>query len=168
RRDKSRRSTPRSGAWLSPGTDPEHAPALDRDVCARRNDVQRQQAEDGAITGGPLNAKAFERPERTERGEQDADHQLEEAARDPGHDPLQNQTYRANDDHSRDSADDGHTQLVGVGAERDDDERDLEPFEDDRLEGQHERSPVESGAGPLRRLVLGGATDARQAVGRDP
>src|SRR4029077_13676221 len=70
-------------------------------------------------------------------------------------------------DNGSDAADDRNTQLIGVGAERDDDERNLETFENDRLEGEDEGRPVEPGTGPLEWLVSGGEAEAGQAVRRD-
>src|SRR4029077_8478184 len=137
------------------------------DVRASGDEVQRQQAEDGAIARGPFDAKALERPESAEGCEQNSADELQKAARDPGPNSLQDQPDCSDHDNGSDAADDRHTQLIGVGAERDDDERNLETFENDRLEGEDEGRPVEPGTGPLEWLVSGGKAEAGQAVRRD-
>src|SRR6266851_2910212 len=62
---------------LCPRAETEHAPALDADVRAGRDEVERQQAEDGAVPGRPLDAQALERPESAECCEKDSDHELQ-------------------------------------------------------------------------------------------
>src|SRR4029077_13754213 len=73
----------------------EHAPALDGDVSRGGQQVEREQAEDGAVAAGPVDAEALERPEGSERREQDSDDELEEAARDARHRSMQDQADRA-------------------------------------------------------------------------
>src|SRR6266849_2737855 len=98
---------------LCTGVESEHAPALDGDVSRRGQQVEREQAEDGAVAAGPLDAQPLERPERSEGREQDPDHELQEAARDARHGPVQNQADRADDDDCADPANHRHAELVG-------------------------------------------------------
>src|SRR5260370_41041365 len=81
---------------------------------------------------------------------------------------MEDEPDRAYDDHSTDPTNPRRPELVRVCAERDHDERDLETFEHDALEGQYEGEPIESLTGPFGWLVLGVQPDAGEAVGRDP
>src|SRR2546430_2669188 len=101
--------------------------SLEGDVACRSREIEQQQPDDGGVTTGPGDADALEGPEGPERREEDTNHQLQEAPRYLHHETPQQRPNAADHDDGGDAADDCDTELPCAGAERDDDERHLEP-----------------------------------------
>ena len=117
----------------------------DGDREERHGQERRREAEDGQVGSGPMQAEAFAEPERPETADQDADRELQRVLRDAGQRPAERQRGERHHDGGPDGSHARRDDHVAGGANREDDEDDLEPLEDHGLEGGDERDGIPAG-----------------------
>ena len=116
------------------------------DGCEREQDHEREHARERGVVAGPVRARAFRRPEDPERRQHHADRELQRVLR-HARERCAHEHADDDDEHERRArAERGEADVALRAAERDDDERDLEAFEQHALEREREAVPVDPGA----------------------
>src|SRR4029077_15988622 len=117
----------------------------------RENSHQGDSGKDRGVRAGPLDTGALAAPEDAEARQQHADDELQRVLRPALERPAPDEPDRDDDDNGSCSGSDRETELALRAPEADDDERNLEAFEQDALEGDGERitiRPAGRGSGP--------------------
>ena len=113
---------------------------------ADESDDEREHDRQRGVVSRPVRACAFGRPEDAERRQHHADGELERVLR-HARERRAHEHADDHDEHERAAgAERGEVDPALRAAERHDDERDLEPLEQDALEREREAVPVEAGA----------------------
>src|SRR5207244_11623189 len=123
----------------------------------RGRDIQNAQPQEREVAPGPIRTQALFRPERSERGEQRADEQLQRSSRNPRHEPVARTPEGADEQHRSYRPDRRRGDRMVSSTEGDDDHRDLEPLERDPSERKEEARPVEAVSDVLLDLLLANA-----------
>jgi hypothetical protein len=79
----------------------------------RAEGVHGEEGQDVDVALRPGHAKAFQRPESTERGQQRSHHELQETSWNPGYEAFQRKSDSSDDDDRSCGAGDGKAQLAG-------------------------------------------------------